>query len=68
MSSLCLHQERTQHSPFGKSWKDGEKATCTFNNIKNARNRVSSYKDLLEEVGMLLTVENYPSFIGESNF
>lgn len=34
----------------------------------NAKNRVSSYKDLLEEVGMLLTVENYPGFIGEGNF
>jgi hypothetical protein len=68
MSSLCLHQERTQHSPFGKPCKDGEKATCTFNNVMNAKNRVSSYKDLLEEVGMLLTVENYPGFIGEGNF
>lgn len=34
----------------------------------NVKNRVSLYKDFLEEVGMLLIVENYFGFIGEGNF
>lgn len=63
MSALYLHQERTQRSPVGKPWKDGEKATCTLHSLMNVRPGVSPHRDLSEEAEMGIDSGKSPLFL-----